>query len=560
MKKRNIEITVWLLVLIIFGLMLVVVGRLKAETSRWQLTEVMANPLDEKTGEWLELKYDGEEEVEINNWSIADKQEKDNLVLWPDWGKGEMKLKKDDLLLIIDRDWDSENDDWWLNDEVDLSRVVIVTTEDNDIGNGLNNNGEIFVLTNNLGQVELEISWEGTTDNGKSWEWVNGEKIQCDLEEGNTIGWLRSELVESTDNGEEENKKSDGVWQRFWLEGEKPVTINEILPNPVGDDKEEWLELVNNTKNDVDLSGWYLCDSQCSLEAKAGGYRIKETNLTGGGYILFKKTETGINLNNDGDEVILFDPNHQWVDAVSYDMAINEGQSLAREGDNWWLTDQITPGEKNVITGSLAEEEKQSDEKQTIDNAAEYGEGENIAWFKEQNDGSSWRMEGVVTVDYGLIENDGLWLEDETAGIMVKGKNLAGIKKGEKIIVYGKIDSLKYQKIMRVEQVERNGYGMIETISVTDGNLGKEQQDCLVAFTGEVTQKSSGRSFTIRETKVIVRDGIVFDETMIKVGRQIQVKGIVILTADGYKIYPTESSDIILFSNELLPQVGPRWW
>jgi len=308
------------------------------------------------------------------------------------------------------------------------------------------------------------------------------------------------------------------------------------------------------------LSGWYLCDSQCSLEAKAGGYRIKETNLTGGGYILFKKTETGINLNNDGDEVILFDPNHQWVDAVSYDMAINEGQSLAREGDNWWLTDQITPGEKNVITGSLAEEEKQSDEKQTIDNAAEYGEGENIAWFKEQNDGSSWRMEGVVTVDYGLIENDGLWLEDETAGIMVKGKNLAGIKKGEKIIVYGKIDSLKYQKIMRVEQVERNGYGMIETISVTDGNLGKEQQDCLVAFTGEVTQKSSGRSFTIRETKVIVRDGIVFDETMIKVGRQIQVKGIVILTADGYKIYPTESSDIILFSNELLPQVGPRWW
>jgi hypothetical protein len=137
-----------------------------------------------------------------------------------------------------------------------------------------------------------------------------------------------------------------------------PILINEFMPNPV--DTPEWVELYDAADEAVDLTGWNLADGTGKKIAMLSGLIFPRG---------FMKIDLPVaRLNNDGDLVIVRDPENRETDFVAYGdwdsgadnpPAPGEDQSLARRADgldtntdldDFAVTTTPTPGAPNIIT------------------------------------------------------------------------------------------------------------------------------------------------------------------------------------------------------------------
>ncbi|MFA6190480.1 MAG: lamin tail domain-containing protein [Candidatus Staskawiczbacteria bacterium] len=127
------------------------------------------------------------------------------------------------------------------------------------------------------------------------------------------------------------------------------IYINELLPSPKGaDDIDEWIELYNSNNFNVDLSGWQIQDTQGSPKT----FTIpKDTNILANSFLVFKRPETKIMLNNDTDGINLLSPDGNIVDSASYPKA-STGQSYNKTNNGWTFSKTLTPGAQNIITGA----------------------------------------------------------------------------------------------------------------------------------------------------------------------------------------------------------------
>lgn len=101
------------------------------------------------------------------------------------------------------------------------------------------------------------------------------------------------------------------------------VIINEIAWAGTDDSaNDEWIELYNDSDQDVDLSNWYIKDDGATV------YRIESGVIKAHGFFLIEDKEEvisnieadaiiGISLANAGDSLVLFDDNDKKIDAVN---------------------------------------------------------------------------------------------------------------------------------------------------------------------------------------------------------------------------------------------------
>lgn len=97
------------------------------------------------------------------------------------------------------------------------------------------------------------------------------------------------------------------------------VFIKELLPNPAGKDAAgEWIALLNDGEEAVNLRGWTLAD--------ASGKKFVFGSQTLGSHQELKAPHslTRIALNNDGDTVTLRDATGAQVDELSYGQVAEE--------------------------------------------------------------------------------------------------------------------------------------------------------------------------------------------------------------------------------------------
>ena len=127
----------------------------------------------------------------------------------------------------------------------------------------------------------------------------------------------------------------------------KGIFINEILPNPEGaDETDEWTELYNSNNFDADLSDWQIQDVVGTIKT----YTIPQgTKILAGGFLVFKRPETKIMLNNDTDGIHLLTPDEKIVDAATFTSA-PLGQSYNKIGSGWQWSTTLTPGTANIVT------------------------------------------------------------------------------------------------------------------------------------------------------------------------------------------------------------------
>lgn len=128
---------------------------------------------------------------------------------------------------------------------------------------------------------------------------------------------------------------------------EAAVVINEVLPNPSGSSSEphEFIELYNTHTESIDLSGWQLDDI---ADGGSSPYTIG-TTIDPLGFVVFRREDTAVALNNSGDTVRLVDDTGDSVDIYTYtstaeDVAI--GRSVDGSG-TFTVCQSITEGAAN---------------------------------------------------------------------------------------------------------------------------------------------------------------------------------------------------------------------
>ena len=118
---------------------------------------------------------------------------------------------------------------------------------------------------------------------------------------------------------------------------------------------EEWVELYNSNNFDVDLSGWKIQDTSGTIATyttPSGTKILAGVPAVRGSFLVFKRPETKIMLNNDADGLNLLTPDKKITDSVSYTKA-PLGQSYNKTAGvppgSWQWSTTLTPGTKNVL-------------------------------------------------------------------------------------------------------------------------------------------------------------------------------------------------------------------
>ncbi len=134
------------------------------------------------------------------------------------------------------------------------------------------------------------------------------------------------------------------------------IFISEFLPNPKGDDSgKEWIEVVNESSNVQNISGWGLGNSseKPKFIFPSGSY------LASQGLILLSSSLTKISLSNDSGSLFLFYPSGSISQEVKYENP-GEDVSIARKDGEYFYTKNLTPGMKNIVSLSFKEVQSNS--------------------------------------------------------------------------------------------------------------------------------------------------------------------------------------------------------
>ncbi len=220
----------------------------------------------------------------------------------------------------------------------------------NNITGNLNNGGDVIYLYDNSDNLIDRIgygNWENNDSNApvvrdpqsvarvfdgyNTFNNHNDFKITANPTKGtsNIIFSIDEEIFENND------------WINF--DYGTGVIISEILPNPVGSDDGEFIELYNGGENSVRLVGWTLKDRGGKIFEFGDG--VIEAN----DYLVVFRTQTKIALNNSGDDLFLIQPlRDEALSAVSFSSAKEgEGYNYDVNSDKWYWGDDLTPGAIN---------------------------------------------------------------------------------------------------------------------------------------------------------------------------------------------------------------------
>lgn len=170
---------------------------------------------------------------------------------------------------------------------------------------------------------------------------------------------------------------------------EADVVLNEVLPNPEGDDDQdgiqgEWVEFYNNGDSSVDMTGWYVEDAAdyvrgvVSASTTYNGQTTIGPNDSSSRWLVLYVN----GLNNGGDTVKLYNAQDELQDSYTYGTSSNdddsdsnntpsgdndnpagdetggnEGKSYAciPDGSGNWIDPIPTPGASNLLEVSSAD-------------------------------------------------------------------------------------------------------------------------------------------------------------------------------------------------------------
>jgi len=223
------------------------------------ITEVLANALDEGSGEYVEVWNSGVEPVDGAGLVLEDGGGHSDVLLA--LGGGVALIDPGEHALIVDPDWPF--------DAFVPPGTVLLTAPDSTLGNGLSVSDSVTLFAPDGTTVIDAFSFPEDPGDGHS-----VEKIDY------AAGDLASNWQAATDactTGSSPGRLNGSAGGRCG-----PVVVNEVMSNPLSEATGEYVELWNTGLDDVDLAGLVLSDGDAAeaLVPFDGG----PTVLAAGGY------------------------------------------------------------------------------------------------------------------------------------------------------------------------------------------------------------------------------------------------------------------------------------
>lgn len=204
------------------------------------IMEIMANPLNEDTGEYIELLNYGSEALDLAGFRISDGDKEEQLQAFE--AGASTVVEPGGYALILD----SEYDGTYAIPE----GTVLLTTPDTTIGTGLSNNDEIRLRGPKGAKAIDSYFFPFNAGNG-----VSVEKI--DILVGDVPQNWAASACQASPGASNCNAVTGGSSASV---STTHITISEVLANALDEGTGEFVELFNAGPVGVDVAGWWLSD------------------------------------------------------------------------------------------------------------------------------------------------------------------------------------------------------------------------------------------------------------------------------------------------------------
>jgi hypothetical protein len=295
------------------------------------------------------------------------------------------------------------------------------------------------------------------------------------------------------------------------------IIISELYPYPIIG--EEFIELYNNTEQDIDLTSWEISDL-AKIYILSGIIPAK-------GYRVYNQSETKIALNNTSETITLTDNYNQIQSTTSYPKAY-KGLSYIPVLQTWSWTQTLTPNTPNIFT-----------ENTNSENTKTYTKIDNIENLAVIEDGEYIEIEGQVIISAGeLVDNSFYIIKDNrVVKIYDNKKRFPTLKEGDIVKVQAEwhnTDTQQYLKtsspdniqiitehkidiqIQSIAKLENSDWGKIVNITgILDTNTknklvinNKNQNTAVKLYANKITKPKMGKGDIVKVTGFIeVYDG-----------------------------------------------------
>jgi hypothetical protein len=509
---KKIKLLAWFFCFLFFTLIFFLLPEnALAESYGLSIGRVQANPSNpsgtEWHYEWFEILNNSSIDINLTGWKIADNVAEDVLDGAIVKANGRLTIGADSIAFLEIFPGFSED---FFNLE-------------SQIGNGLANSSDRLKLIDNLGMTIDEVIWSKDFGNGNCLK-----KDEISLE---TV-----KIFPCSPGAPKSYSEFLGV-----------LKINEILPSPESG-SEEFIELYNNSDQEIDLLNWQIDD----LDGGSTPYTFLNNSIIGaGGFLSILQSESGIYLNNDGDQVRLIAPSGEIIDLLEYDES-ETGKSYSSFSNGFLWTSQITQNMINIADSSSVELPPPEEIKP-------------IKSAKTQETGEIVTISGKVSVPPGIFSNQYFYLEDGSAGIQIYkyDKEFPDLAEGNQVTITGELSSRSGEQRIKVASSQE--------ITVTDSTekgleplsdppIESQMVGRLIKITGTVEDASGQYIYLNYQGKTlpvyIIRNTDI-KKPHIKSGDQLEIWGILSYYKDDFRLLPRYQSDIrIISSSENLPNSG----
>lgn len=342
------------------------------------------------------------------------------------------------------------------------------------------------------------------------------------------------------------------------------IRIVRFIPDPIGSDDAEWIEIRNESDAPATLDGWKIDDE----EGGSTPHKIPRTAVAPHTILRIERATSGLALNNDGDSVRLISPTGTLIDSVTYGIA-PEGAVYEKTNDSWvWVggktataSKQISPNtlsihpdpSRGVESTSLTSPTSPEVETSEADAApVQLSETTSIQELSSLEPGTEVTIDGVVSLPLGIAGKRIFAMQDTESGIFLQifGNTVSSFRVGDTMRVTGSVR-------------ERAGKTYLATTSAKITLVGRSRITYKPIPISDISIEHSGMTAVVRgvvskrtASTLTLADESLSKEVALRIpstkssnaapGTTIDVSGVIRAINDGFEILPTDPSPIAL--------------
>lgn len=333
------------------------------------------------------------------------------------------------------------------------------------------------------------------------------------------------------------------------------LRLNEIFPDPPGDDGAEFIELVNDTAAPISVTG-------CALWVNtARAFTLTGTDTVAAhGYFVVLKNVSHLSLVNTGATIRLVDRDGTELQRTAYPAAIKKLSWSWLSGS--WAWTSPTPAQVNAEPAEAVPSQSsasRSGSKTTVDakkktiKAAPVVTDMSIEEANRTDVGELVRVTGTVTASNDILGSHLLFIEDDQGAIPIRlYEGGPRFTIGQHIQVEGKLQSFQGGRLIKVSAslgraIVTPGQSSITPDDMTIDGLNQELANHLVHIRGTIGSVSATK-ITIDdgtgEANVYIKPSTGITRPTMHSGDTLEVTGIVSVMTTGTKILPRTTDDL----------------